>query len=181
VKGARAALATWLLLTVCACNPQAPKSAASPSPAPAANATSPSLHITGQGTAAHPVRIIQQRHNRVMYELIASSLDSKGRQGHTRTVFKNARITFHDRSGGTMTAQAPQAVVDENANVVTLLGGVRARTASGMTLQCKTLVYDRATEMLHGKDDVVVIDPNGFRGTGSSFDSNIALTAVRML
>ena len=34
--------------------------------------------------------------------------------------------------------------------------------------------------MLHGTGDVVVTDPKGFRATGSSFDSDISLTHMRM-
>ena len=34
--------------------------------------------------------------------------------------------------------------------------------------------------MLHGTGDVVVTDPKGFRATGSSFDSDLSLTHMRM-
>jgi hypothetical protein len=168
------------LLALCACNPQAPKSVATPSHGPASPAGAPALHVSGQGTAAQPVRVIQQIHNRIKYELIASSYESNGRPGKTRAVFQNARVTFHDRNGATMTATAPQAIVDETTNVVTMIGGVRARTGPGMALQCVRLDYDRASEMLHGTGNVVIVDPNGFRGTGSSFDSDISLTHMQM-
>jgi lipopolysaccharide assembly outer membrane protein LptD (OstA) len=79
-----------------------------------------------------------------------------------------------------MTATAPQAIIDENTNSVTLVDGVHARTSTGMTLQCQTLTYDRLTAMLHGNGNVVIVDPKGFRGTGSSFDSDISLTHMRM-
>jgi hypothetical protein len=49
-----------------------------------------------------------------------------------------------------------------------------------MTLECTQLVYDRATAMLHGTGNVVVTDPKGFRATGSSFDSDISFTHMRM-
>jgi lipopolysaccharide assembly outer membrane protein LptD (OstA) len=89
-------------------------------------------------------------------------------------------VTFHDRNGSQIAASAPQAVVDQTTNTVTLLNGVRARTSAGMTLQCSQLVYQRASGMLHGSGDVVVVDPKGFRATGSSFDSDISLTHMRM-
>jgi hypothetical protein len=138
------------------------------------------LKITGQGTAHRPVHLIQQVHNRVDYDLLASSYESRGPAGATRAVFADARVTFRDRNGATFAATAPQAVVDQAANTVTLLGGVHARTSSRMTLQCTQLVYQRATGMLHGTGDVVVTDPKGFRATGSSFDSDISLTHMRM-
>jgi LPS export ABC transporter protein LptC len=169
------------LFLACACNPQAPKASPSPLVTGRVRAGAPPLHITGQGSARRPVRIIQQVQNRIQYELIAKSYESKGSQGKARAVFQDARVTFHDRNGTTMTATAPQAIVDENTNAVTLVNSVHAKTSTGMELQCDRLVYDRTAEMLHGDGNVVIIDPNGFRGTGSSFDSDISLTHMRMI
>ena len=174
-------LAAAILL--CACNPQAPAGRPTPSAGvspPRALATAPSLHITGQGSAQRPVRIIQQVQNRIEYELIAKSYESKGPQGKARAVFQSARVIFHDRDGKTMTAVAPQAVLDENADTITLLDSVHAQTSTGMRLDCDRLVYDRAGQALRGNGNVVITDPKGFRGTGSSFESDISLTHMRM-
>jgi lipopolysaccharide assembly outer membrane protein LptD (OstA) len=126
------------------------------------------------------VHLIQQVHNRVDYDLLASSYQSKGPQGSARAVFSDARVTFRDPRGSTVAASAPQAVVDQRNNTVTLTDGVHARTSAGMTLQCNTLVYERAGGTLHGTGAVVVTDPQGFRATGSRFDSDISLTHMRM-
>jgi LPS export ABC transporter protein LptC len=112
--------------------------------------------------------------------LIAKSYESKGAQGKARAVFSDARVTFHDRNGTTMTASAPRAILDENTNAITLVDSVHATTSTGMELECSRLVYDRNAEMLHGEGNVVITDPHGFRGTGSSFDSDISLTHMRM-
>jgi len=61
-----------------------------------------------------------------------------------------------------------------------MIDGVKARTGNGMTLDCDRLVYDRGTQMLHGSGHVAIADPNGFRGTGNSFDSDISLTHYTM-
>jgi hypothetical protein len=177
------ALAALCLLTAAACNPQPPKSGPSPSPGarrPAGSPTPLVLKITGRGTAKRPVHLIQQVHNRIDYDLLASSYESKGPQGAARAVFQDARVTFRDPNGSTVAATAPQALVDQTADTVTLMNGVHARTSSGMTLQCTQLVYERATGMLHGTGAVVVTDPKGFRATGSSFDSDLSLTHMRM-
>ncbi len=170
-----------LLLAAAGCNPQAPKATPSPSTPPHArpSATPLVLEIRGRGTSHRPVHLIQQVHNRVDYDLLASSYESKGPQGGALAVFQDARVTFH-RTGSTIAATAPQAVVDQAAKTVTLRDGVHARTSSGITLECTQLVYDRASGMLHGTGDVVVTDPKGFRATGSSFDSDITLTHMRM-
>ena len=167
-------------VALAACNPQAPKTATSASSTPKPTATPLVLHVTGQGTSQQPVHFIQQIHNRVEYDLTASSFESRGSQGHTRSVFQNATVTFHGRDGSTMVASAPQAIVDESSNSVTLIDGVNARSGSGMTLKCDQLVYDHATQMLHGRGNVVIVDPKGFRGTGSSFDSDVSLTHMNM-
>jgi len=173
--------AALLVTALTACNPQPPKAAPSPSASAAKPSPSPLvLDITGKGTVNRPVELIQQVHNRVDYDLLASSYESKGPQGSARAVFKNARVTFRDPRGATVAANAPEAFVDEGANTVTLVNGVNARTSSGMTLQCEQLVYRRATGTLHGSGHVVVTDPKGFRATGTSFDSDLSLTAMRM-
>ncbi|MFZ0030752.1 MAG: hypothetical protein WBE79_02860 [Candidatus Cybelea sp.] len=176
------ALATALLLAAAGCNPQPPKATPSPSAAAAPRSTPTPLvlKISGRGTARRPVHLIQQVHNRIDYDLLASSYESTGPQGGARAVFQNARVTFRDKHGATIAATAPQAVVDQTAHTVTLMNGVHAHTSSGMTLECTQLVYQQATGMLHGSGNVVVTDPKGFRATGSSFDSDISLTHMRM-
>ena len=172
--------ACLLAALLTACNPQAPKGTPSPAAAPSHAPTSPPLHITGHGTATRPVRSTLQIHNRIEYQLIAKSFESKGAQGKARAVFADARVTFYDRNGTTLTATAPQAVVDETTNLITLVDDVHAKTSSGMTLRCTRLVYDHTAGTLHGTGNVVISDPNGFRGTGSSFDSDISLSHMRM-
>jgi hypothetical protein len=175
-----AALAAAAVL--CACNPVAPKA----SPSPSAKASSQAgnglaLHITGEGTPSKPIHFFgQQADNRVEYELIADRVESSGPPGKARAVFSNARITFHDKNGTKFAASAPQAIYDQVQNTLTLLGGVTGRGANGMTLSCRQLVYDHADQMLHGTGNVTIVDPKGFRGTGSRFDSDISLTHYRM-
>jgi LPS export ABC transporter protein LptC len=175
----------WLLAAalLSACNPKAPAPAPSASGSPSASPSAKGLdlHITGQGTAANPVRFVEREpDNRVEYELLADRAESTGKSGDAHVIFKNARITFHDKNGSTMTAAAPEATIDQKASTLTLLGGVTARAGNGMTLSCRELQYDHADQMLHGIGSVVIIDPRGFRGTGSRFDSDISLTHYRM-
>ena len=178
----RARVAALGFVLLAGCNPQAPKApSASPSAAaPRAKATPVVLRIRGKGTAERPVHVFQEVHNRVDYDLLASSYESKGPQGSARAIFQDARVTFRDKNGSAIAARSPQAIVDQAANTVTLTNGVAAHTSSGMTLECTQLVYDRASGMLHGTGNVVVTDPKGFRATGSSFDSDISLTHMRM-
>lgn len=180
--------AQWVAATglciLAGCNPQPPKASPSPSAAasarPRSSATPLVLVVSGQGTANRPVHVFQQVHNRVEYDLHASSFQSEGPQNEMRSVFQNARVTFSDPRGSKISANAPQAIVDQTADAVTLIGGVAAHTATGMTLHCDRLVYRRGSATLHGEGNVVITDPKGFRATGSSFDSDISLTNIRM-
>jgi hypothetical protein len=170
--------AVWAL---CACNPQPPKTAAAQASARPRSAASPlTLVVTGRGTTDRPIHVFQQVHNRVDYDLLASSYESRGPQNDMRSIFRNARVTFSDPRGSKITASAPEAVVDQTADAVTLLGGVVAHSAAGMTLHCDRLVYRRAGATLHGEGNVIITDRRGFWATGSSFDSDTSLTHMRM-
>lgn len=174
--------AALVLLLMIGCNPVAPKGALTPLPsASASGAALPPLRITGHGSAQKPVRFVQSSsRNRKQYEILARSYVSVGARGHGRATFEHAQVTFFGRNGSKVVATAPHAIADEAANTVTLLGGVHAVTGNGMTLTCQRLIYSRATEMLHGNGNVVATDAHGFHATGSSFDTNIALSQLRM-
>ncbi|HTX59468.1 MAG TPA: hypothetical protein VMH02_07275, partial [Verrucomicrobiae bacterium] len=104
--------AAGALLLLCACNPAAPQRAPSPSPSASASG-GPSLHISGHGTAAHPLRFVGQRNNRVQYVLLADTFESSGPNGRSIATFSNARMTFYDKNGSTLQAAAPQAILDQ--------------------------------------------------------------------
>ena len=171
------------LTLLSACNPAPPPKATpmrSAAARPHAARTPLVLTIKGRGSAHRPVHLIQQVHNRIDYDLLASSYESKGAAGAARAVFQDARVTFRDPRGSQVSATAPAAVVDQSNNTVTLMGGVAATNSLGTTLQCRQLTYFRATGMLRGSGDVVVIDPKGFRASGTTFESDLSLTHMRM-
>jgi hypothetical protein len=180
----RRSLMAVALCVVAGCNPAPPKTASGKaSPVARATKAKPTplvLLVTGHGTRERPVHVFQQVHNRVEYDLLASSYESKGPPNHMRSVFANARATFVDPHGSRIVARAPQAIVDQDSDAITMVGGVDARTSTGMTLQCDRLVYMRGGATLHGEGNVVITDPKGFRATGSSFDSDLSLTHMQM-
>jgi len=163
-----------------ACTPLAPKNQPVANPTPTPSPSLPPLKFTGRGTAAQPVRMIQQKSNRKQYELTARSYKSTGTQGSARATLHQVHVTFYDADGSTLVASAPNALVDQAAKTVTLIGGVRATSSSGMTLACDTLTYSARNEMIHGVGHVVAHGPNGLDATGNRIDSNISLTRTRM-
>jgi len=178
---ARIAGALLVLAALCACNPSA-QTTTTPSPHPKPTSTSLSLKITGRGTSHQPVRFVAQqaKTNRVQYDLLADSFESIGAQGSARVSFKNVRVTFHGKDGSTLTANSPQAIVDQVTNTIDMLGGVHARNNLGTTLTCDTLTYDHLTEMIYGDGHVTFTSATGFRATGNRFESDISLTHTRM-
>lgn len=164
-----------------ACNPTTPESKHAVSqPSARASAALPPLHFTGHGTARHPIRIVQLDGKRTLYELLAHRLTGSESAKATISYLDDVQITFFARNGSQLRAKAPHATVDEGAGTLTLLGGVHARTATGLLLQCDTLRYSRGANALHGEGHVVMTDPQGLRATGTRFDSDLSFTNVRM-
>lgn len=163
-------------LTACS-SPHAPIArSASPSPSPAL----PSLVINAVGSAKRPVRIVQQRGNIREYELLARSFRSVGAPNDARVRLHDVRVTFTGAAGSQLVARAPEALVDERDGSITMFGGVRAENKAGERLSCRTLVYRRGTQSLHGSGSVLLQNNHGLRAVGETVDANIALSNVEM-
>jgi LPS export ABC transporter protein LptC len=174
------AVAAALLLA--ACNPQ-PQHAARATSTPSATASGmPALKITGQGTAKHPVVITGQSGNRKLYQLVTHSYSSRSAQNIAQGTFQQPTVTFYDKDGTKLTAQAPTASLQGGKQVV-LSGGVHAKTSTGLTLTCDRLTYDQNSGMLHGEGNVRVTGMQGGQQqmlTGNSFTSDVKLTQMVM-
>ena len=174
------------LALLAACNPAPRTVRATPAPAarPSASGTGlPSLRIKGNGTARNPVRIVAAQGNRRLYELLASSEEGHSSSAIAQATFHVARVTFYDRGGSTLKANAPTAFLDDRRQQVILDGGVHATTSGGLSLRCNRLTYNRASGTIHGEGNVRVEgSQNGTQTTltGSSFDSDVNLASMRM-
>jgi LPS export ABC transporter protein LptC len=178
----RRVLALGAVAALAACNPKAPNAGVSPSPSLSANATaSPvALRVSGHGTAQRPVRFVETKDNRKQFEILTRSFQSHGSTGNIVLTYQDVRIKFFGKDGSILNATAPRATVDQNTNLVKMLGGVHANNSNGMTLQCDTMTYDRSTEMVYGDGNVIMTNANGFRGTGNKFKSDVSLTNAQM-
>ncbi len=170
-------------LLVAGCNPQPPHRTAENSPT-ATPSELPPLTITGHGTPGRPVRVTgQSATGGKTYELLARSYVSHSAQNVTQATFQQTQVTFYDKDGTSLQAHAPQARLDDRRKQVILLGGVHAKTSTGLTLQCDRLVYDNATRMLHGTGNVRIAGTQGGQQqvlTGNSFTSDVKLTQMTM-
>lgn len=181
--------AAWLLalvtaLAACSRPDRAPTNAtASPSAAPSA-ASSPTpvpIHAEMQSRGDRYVTVVQQVHGRTVYQLRA--LSSRGDvSGSSNAVvsFERPHITFHDRQGKTLVADAPEARVTQRDKSVLMSGGVRARGQDGSVLTCDRLRYDGGTEKLHGEGHVNITGPNNLSLSGDVLDGDVRLDDVRI-
>ena len=175
----RAAIVAAAALLV-ACNPQ-PQGTAQATAAPSPTMSPlPPLNITGQGSGVRPIRASQQEGNRKVYQLIARSVQSHSAQTVGQATFQQAVVTFFDKDGTMLRAQAPTAVVDDKEKLVKLFTGVHARTSTGLRLTCDRLTYEQRTGMIHGEGHVHIVTASGEEATGNTFTSNVKLTAMVM-
>lgn len=173
-----------LLAVLAGCNPQPQHGLQTPTPAATSSAASSTLpiRIHGHGTATRPIRILDQQGNRRLYELLAKSSEGELTQA-VQARFEDTHVTFYDKSGSTMAADAPVTTVDERLHRVVMSGGVHAKTSTGMTLVSDTLTYDSKSGMIHGDGDVRITGTQGGTAqtlTGNSFDSDLKFTQMRI-
>lgn len=119
--------------------------------------------------------------SRVAYEVraLSSQGDFAGSASAVVT-FDQPHITFHDRTGKSLIADAPKATVTQRDKSVLMSGGVHARSQEGSTLACDRLRYDGRTERLHGDGHVVMRGPNGVMIEGDQLDGDVRLDNVRV-
>ena len=178
----RRVLGAAVVIALAACNPKSPNGGVSapPSLSPGVTPSPVALRISGHGTQKRPVRFVETKENRKLFEILTRSFQSKGAAGTAVLLYNNVNINFFGKDGSVLSATAPHATIDQRTNLVVMTGGVHAHNSAGMTLVCDTLTYDRSSEMVHGDGNVVITNPNGFRGTGNHFDSDTSLTNATM-
>jgi LPS export ABC transporter protein LptC len=170
------------LVLLTGCNPQ-PQNGPHATPAPTATTGLPPLQITGHGTKSQPVSIGAHSGNRKVYQLLAKSYTSHSAQSVAEANFQQASVTFYDKDGTKLSAQAPTATIDDKNKQVELTGGVHAKTSTGVTLVCDRLVYDQRTGLLHGYGNVRITGSQGGQQqefTGNEFTSDVKLAKMVM-
>jgi LPS export ABC transporter protein LptC len=163
-----------------ACNPQPNQNRGAATPIPSSTAMPP-LTVTGHGAGKRPAVFFGQSGNRKLYQIEAQSYSSRSAQSTAQATFKEPTVTFYDKDGTKMTARAPVATLV--GDTVTLSGGVRAATDSGLTLTCDRLAYDKSSGMLHGFGHVRITGMQGGQRqvlTGNAFTSDVRLTHMVM-
>lgn len=169
-------------IALAACNPQPQHTAENATPSPTASGM-PAIVISGHGTTGRPATFTRQSGNRKVYQLVANSYTSRSAANIAQASFAQPTVTFYDKDGTKLTAQAPTASLRAGGKQVVLSGGVHARTSTGLNLTCDVLTYDQNTGLLHGDGNVRVTGTQGGQQqvlTGNSFTSDVKLTQMVM-
>jgi LPS export ABC transporter protein LptC len=169
-------------LTACGGN-RAPDPAPSPaaSASPSAAATSPPLRAHSERDAAQYYYFTVKKENRTLYQIRADANDSiRSTAGDARSEFVRPHITFFEKAGSKLVADAPKAVAEERTQTVVLAGGVHARTTDGTTLTSDVLVYDKRTERVRADGNVVITRTGGEEIRGPHVDADLTLSQLHM-
>ncbi len=176
-----------MLIAAAGCTP--PIRARSPSPAPrtpaAASAsagpatpTPVAVNIQARRSGSRYTTIIERKGARTIYSLRATTSTIHSTGTAYDASFTQPHVTFYDRTGKTLIADAPRATVDERTRQVTMSGGVIAHAEDGTRLTAPVLVFNGANERLHGSGGVVMTSPQGAKLTGETLDGDVKLDDV---
>lgn len=161
-----------------ACGGRQTKTDVSPPPSAHDARRGPVYHISAQGANGRLVTISNIVAGHPEYTLLAANVIystdlQKGR-------FNDTTLHFYKGRNARLTVTAPTAVVDEVSHDVILSGGVRATTASGVTLTSDRMVYDDRTRLLTATDHVVAVEPGGNMLTGREAIADLDLQQIRL-
>jgi len=179
----RATALAIVLLAGCASHAPAPAGAptATPTPGAAASAKPVPIHIVTKSSGDRYATMTQRINGRTTYEIRAlSSVADRPGAANAVATFEQPHITFHDRNGKTMIADAPKAKITQQDKSVLMSGGVHARTQDGNVLTCDQLRYDGKTEKIHGTGHVVLTGQNGVELAGDQLDADVRLNDIRI-
>jgi LPS export ABC transporter protein LptC len=176
-------LALTAILAACGGRPSQtePTPAPSTSAAPAPVATVLPLRVHSERNASQYYYFTVKKENRTVYQIRADANDSeRPSAGNARSEFVRPHITFFEKAGSKLVADAPQAVAEERTQTVRLSGGVHARASDGTTLTSDVLVYDRRTERVRADGNVVISRPSGEEIRGPHIDADLTLSELHM-
>lgn len=168
-----AALAAAVLLAGCG-----HQQTAAPAATATAKPTAANYHFHGHGTPNQPVKMLDSIHGHPVYVLKAtdvyySTSSNKGR-------FLHDTIYFYKGSNVRLTVAAPTADVDRTTYDFVLHGGVKAKSATGVTLDCDTMAYNGTTQLITAVGHVRAVDVQGDAVTGDKAVADLDLQQIHM-
>lgn len=157
--------------------PVPPSGPASPTQSPSPSEAAQPITAISRGTGNQPARYtVRNPQGKIVYDVRSIKVVyNRAGDGTSQATFTKPDVIFHDRSGHTMIAKAPEAVAHDKDKSVTMSGGVRAKTDDGKILTCDTLTYDAKNEQIHGAGNVVLTDTKTNQAaSGQSLQSDLS-------
>lgn len=153
-----------------------PSGSGTPTPSPKPTAERYLIH--GSGSAGRPVKVQDIVKGKAVYVLKAtdvyySTSSNKGR-------FLNNTIYFYKGSTVRLTLTAPTADLNRTSYDFVLTGGVRAKSALGVTLDCDVMAYNGYTQLLTATGNVRAVDAQGDVLTGDKAVADLDLQQIHM-
>jgi len=179
VRRSRIALSAVLAAALLAgCSKAVAPSAGTASPTPSPSSTAGRYLFIGRGKPGHPVKVEDTVKGQPVYVLKASEVyyvttSAKGR-------FLNDTIYFYKGNDVRLTLTSPVADVNRTTYDFVLTGGVRAKSALGVTLVCDVMAYNGNTKLLTATGDVRAIDAQGDVLTGDKAVADLDLQQIHM-
>jgi LPS export ABC transporter protein LptC len=160
---------------------QAPAETPAAGPTATAAATALPLRAHSEREGSQYYYFTVKKENRTLYQIRADANDSvRSTAGDARSEFVRPHVTFFEKAGSKLIADAPHAVAEERTQTVSLTGGVRARASDGATLTSDVLVYDKRTERVRADGNVVIARPSGEEIRGPHVDADLTLSQLHM-
>jgi LPS export ABC transporter protein LptC len=177
--GAHAIAAAFAMLFVASAgcsHANSPSGSGTPTPSPKPTAERYLIH--GSGSAGRPVKVQDIVKGKAVYVLKAtdvyySTSSNKGR-------FLNNTIYFYKGSTVRLTLTAPTADLNRTSYDFVLTGGVRAKSALGVTLDCDVMAYNGYTQLLTATGNVRAVDAQGDVLTGDKAVADLDLQQIHM-
>ena len=167
-------------MVLAGCQPTIRSSAPKPAPSAGspATATPVAVNVQARRSGSRYTTITERKGARTIYSLRATTSTLHSTGSTYDASFTQPHVTFYDRSGKTLIADAPRATVVERTRQVTMSGGVLAHAQDGTLLACPTLVFTGTNERLHGSGGVVMTSPQGAKLSGETIDGDVRLDDV---
>jgi LPS export ABC transporter protein LptC len=164
--------------------PSSPASSASPgnpqataTPAATPTPVNQPIKAISRGSGNEPARyVVRNGKGEIQYDVRSTTVVyDRAADGTAIATFSKPHVIFHDRTGRTMIADAPEAVAHDKDKSVTMSGGVHAKTDDGKTLVCQTLTYDAKRDRLQGTGNVLLTNTTTNQSaTGSQLTSDLS-------
>jgi LPS export ABC transporter protein LptC len=105
--------------------------------------------------------------------------EAKVQENGERAILREIKLSYFLVSGQDVMMRGDQAEVDFPNNLIAVMGGIRAESRMGLSLETETLLWDGKQRSLSTKDRVVIKRPN-IEMSGQGLEADLDLEKIRI-